>query len=202
MAISKRKTKLGCSNSTYNKGYFDADFNTFEILKVFDSDPYLYCQEKLMTTKHERAGWDGVANVKYRLDSVINNQTFTTIRVDLRRFITNEIKIRVARRPLMTINPLQREQCKWVEIPGKYLDAQFIKGSFQQQNFLFSVLINSKIRLETSKVLGKDNRRAFGFEEVQKICNELGQACAGFVKENDYSNGMNYFPREKAVITR
>ena len=103
-----------------------------------------------MTTKHERAGWDGVANVKYRLDSVINNQTFTTIRVDLRRFITKEIKIRVARRPLMTINPLQREQCKWVEIPGKYLDNQFIKGlvkksnRFYQYNVLQQSILNRK----------------------------------------------------------
>ena len=26
-----------------------------------------------MITKHERASWDGVGNVKYRLDSVIKN---------------------------------------------------------------------------------------------------------------------------------
>ena len=54
-----------------------------------------------MTTKHERAGWDGVGNVKYRLDSVIANDTFTTIRVDLRRFITHNIDISVDNRRLL-----------------------------------------------------------------------------------------------------
>ena len=88
----------------------------------------LTTKEKLMTTKHERAGWDGVANVKYRVESVINNQTFTTIRVDLRRFITQEINIKIARRQLLTINPQKREPCRWVEVKGTYLDAQFIKG--------------------------------------------------------------------------
>ena len=82
-----------------------------------------------MTTKHERAGWDGVANVKYRVDSIINNQTFTTIRVDLRRFVTQEIQLKIARRPLMTISPQKREPCRWTELPGKYLDSQFIKGT-------------------------------------------------------------------------
>ena len=72
--------------------------------------------------------------------------------------------------------------------------------SKNQIDFISTMYYNSRFWAE--KVLGKDNRRAFGFEEVQKICNELGQACAGFVKENDYGNGQNYFPREKAVITR
>ena len=84
------------------------------------------------------------------------------------------------------------------------------KESFVKLEYtVFSkVVILSKIKTDHNvsqtlrTVLGKDNRRAFGFEEVQKICNDLGQACAGFVKENDYSTGLNYFPREKAVITR
>ena len=131
-----------------------------------------------MITKHERASWDGVGNVKYRLDSVLKNDTFTTIRVDLRRFITRKITINVDNKDVLSLNPQFREPCQWISVNNTYLDSTFIK------------------------VLAKDQRHAFTFEEAKRLCDELGQACAGFVKENDYPNGQNYFPREKSVITR
>ena len=130
-----------------------------------------------MTTKHERAGWDGVGNVKYRLDSVIANDTFTTIRVDLRRFITHNIDISVDNRPLLNMTPQIRSQCSWVSVNGTYLDSTFIK------------------------VLSKDQRHAFSFNEAKSLCDGLGQACSGFVREFDYTSGQNYFPREKSVLT-
>lgn len=108
-----------------------------------------------MTTKHERAGWDGVANVKYRVDSIINNQTFTTIRVDLRRFITHQVQIKTARRPLMTINPQEREPCKWVELPGKYLDAQFIKGTTLIYNNFYYFKIKSSEKTIVALLVSK-----------------------------------------------
>ena len=51
------------------------------------------------------------------------------------------------------------------------------------------------------KVLSKDQRHAFSFDEAKKLCDDLGQACSGFVKEFDYNSGQNYFPREKSVLT-
>ena len=80
-----------------------------------------------MTTKHERVAWDGVGNVKYRLDSVIANETFTTIRVDLRRFVTHKIDVNIDNRNLLNLTPQIQAPCNWISINNTYLDATFIK---------------------------------------------------------------------------
>jgi len=49
-------------------------------------------------------------------------------------------------------------------------------------------------------VLNKEQRRLYSFDEAKKLCNDIGQACAGFVKESNSPTGLNYFPREKAVL--
>lgn len=133
-------------------------------------------KEKLMTTKHERAPWDGITNVKYRLESIEYNQVFTKINVDLRRFVVNSVNIVIDNQAPLVINPTKVEKCEYVEFQDSYLDSTFIK------------------------VLNKDQRRLYSYEEAKELCNEIGQACAGFVKESNSPSGKNYFPREKAVI--
>ena len=49
-------------------------------------------------------------------------------------------------------------------------------------------------------MLNKEQRRLYSLEEAKELCNKIGQACAGFVKESNNQSGRNYFPREKAVL--
>ena len=87
----------------------------------------LTTKEKLMTTKHERAPWDGVKNVKYRLESVEHNKIFTKINVDFRRFIVNSLYVVVDGQTEMNIILPQARKCKYEEFEDAYLDSTHIQ---------------------------------------------------------------------------
>ena len=71
-----------------------------------------------MTTKHERAPWDGITNVKYRLDSIEYSQIFTKINVDLRRFVVKNVMVTIDNQQPMVISQQKSDQCQYVEFQG------------------------------------------------------------------------------------
>ena len=109
----------------------------------------LTTKEKLMTTKHERAPWDGVKNVKYRLESVEHNKIFTKINVDFRRFIVNSLYVVVDGQTEMNIILPQARKCKYEEFEDAYLDSTHIQILNKDQEMvnrilLFEVIYNVK----------------------------------------------------------
>ena len=66
--------------------------------------------------------------------------------------------------------------CEYTKFDDSYLDSTFIK------------------------VLNKEQRKLYSYSQAENLCTELGQACAGFVTESNSPSGLNYFPREKAVL--
>lgn len=76
----------------------------------------------------------------------------------------------------LTIVPGYSLTCEYTKFDDSYLDSTFIK------------------------VLNKEQRKLYSYSQAENLCTELGQACAGFVTESNSPSGLNYFPREKAVL--
>ena len=77
-------------------------------------------KEKLMLTKYERAPWDGITNLKYRLDSMEYKPLFTKINVDLRRFIVESATVIIDNTKLDIVAPLN-ENCEYLQFYNTYL---------------------------------------------------------------------------------
>ena len=67
-----------------------------------------------MIAKDKRARWDGINNLKYRLQSTQADLLFTKISVDFRRFIVQSINVTIDGRDRIRIVPDSTGKCDYI----------------------------------------------------------------------------------------
>lgn len=128
----------------------------------------------LMLTKDERSAWDGITNVKYRLDHIEYQSMFTKMFVDVRRFLVEELNVVIDGHNI-DIEPAPGK-CRFLNFEDTYLDPTY---SMDRKSFTTGF---------------------FEERKAESLCNEKGQSCAGILKNRVSKDGKDWVLREKAIM--